>query len=183
MADICLSGGAKGADQQWGMTSGEKGMEVIHWSFAGHKTHVPEQEVVVLSDEQLDVADDKLRKANRTLKRKIPRNTYVKNLLRRNWYQVENAERIYAVSTINAGFVAGGTAWAVQMFIDRFNGLPCEAYVFDQEQEQWFCWKGEWVSIPSPPSPYGIFAGVGTRDLNDAGKAAIRTLMNWRKAQ
>jgi hypothetical protein len=178
---MCLSGGADGADLQWGMTAGSRGHEVIHWSYAGHRTSAPEQEVVVLSVDQLETADVRLVKANRTLKRRIPSNIYVRNLLRRNWYQVEHAERVYAVSTFEGGKVAGGTAWATQMFIDRFSGLPCECYVFDQLAAKWFCWKGEWQEIISPPIPHGIYAGVGTRELNKAGKNAIRTLMEWVK--
>lgn len=183
MTNMCLSGGAEGADLQFGMTAGSRGHEVIHWSFDKHRSRAPAQEIAHLSLEQLEAADEKLSLANRTLGRRIPRNLYVKNLLRRNWYQVEYAERIYAVSKFSEGQVAGGTAWAVQMFIDRFKGLPCEAYVFDQEVGKWFCWKGEWAEIVEPVSPHGIYAGVGTRDLNDAGKNAIRDLMEWTKTE
>jgi hypothetical protein len=184
MTNMCLSGGAVGADLQWGMTCGSAGHEVIHWSFVGHKTDAPEVEVVVLSEEQLLAADTYLRLANKTLKRGslTKRSQFVINLLRRNWYQVQHAERLYAVSSIEGVTVKGGTGWAVQMFIDRRQGLPCEAYVFDQKQEKWFCWKGRWVEITRPPKPYGIYAGIGTRKLNPAGKAAIRNLMGWVKA-
>jgi hypothetical protein len=180
MTNMCLSGGAEGADLQWGMTAGCAGHEVVHWSFRGHTTRAPKVEVVELTQDQLDVADPYLEKANHTLHRKLAKKSrFVKNLLRRNWYQVEHAERLYAVSEIHGVKVAGGTGWAVQMFIDRHQGYPCEAYVFDQMLEKWFVWKGEWVEITSPPKPYGIWAGIGTRDLNAAGKAAIRTLMEW----
>lgn len=181
MTNMCLSGGADGADLQFGMTAGFRGHEVVHWSFAKHKSDAPAVEIAVLSEEQLEAADPQLRKANRTLGRKLPQNVYVRNLLRRNWYQVEHAERVYAVSTFENGQVAGGTAWATQMFIDRHKGLPCECYVFDQIAEQWFCWKGEWQPITTPPIPHGIYAGIGTRNLNKAGKGAIRTLMEWSK--
>jgi hypothetical protein len=183
MVDMCLSGGAEGADQQWGMCAGSAGHEVVHWSFARHKFHVPEQEVVELTKQQLDAALPHLQKANRVLKRATLRrgSEYVLNLLKRNWYQVEHAERLYAVSEISGQKVDGGTGWAVQMFIDRHQGLPCEAYVFDQVLKQWFCWKGSWEEITSPPKPYGVWAGIGTRNLNLAGKTAIRTLLGWVK--
>jgi hypothetical protein len=183
MVNMCLSGGAIGADSQWGMTAGSAGHEVVHWSFEKHRISVPEQEIAVLTTEQLEAADVKLRQANRTLKRGSleKRSLFVLNLLRRNWYQVEHAERLYAVGEINGVKIKGGTGWAVQMFIDRHQGRPCEAYVYDQELNQWFCWKGEWTEIESPPKPYGIWAGIGTRDLNLSGKTAIRTLMEWVK--
>lgn len=185
MTNMCLSGGADGSDLQWGMTAGFAGHEVIHWSFEGHKTSAPKQELAVLTEEQLLAADPHLHKANRVLKRKtLARGSKkVLSLLRRNWYQVEHAERVYAVSTIRGVKVEGGTGWAVQMFIDRHQGLPCEAYVFDQELEKWFCWKGEWVEIDQPIKPHGVWAGIGTRELNAKGKAAIRDLMGWSKDQ
>lgn len=179
--NVCLSGGADGADLQWGMTAGFAGHTVIHWSFAGHKTKAPAVEVVQLTPEQLERADERIQIARKTLNKSMPRKPWVANLIRRNWYQVETADRVYAVATIEYGLVTGGTAWACQMFMDRFDRRPCECYVYDQVQEQWFAWKGAWVAIISPPKPYGIWAGIGTRDLNDAGKRAIRTLMEWKK--
>jgi len=186
--NICLSGGAKGSDAQWGMNAGRDGQSVIHWSFDGHRHHVAEQEIVRLSEEQLQKADPALKQASKTLKRAWPgrRSVTVTALLRRNWYQVQWAESLYAVSTINKrNLVDGGTGWAVQMFLDRhaalaqFEPLPC--YVYDQVQECWFQWVGGWKKIEVPPKPQGIWAGIGTRELNDAGKWAIRNLFGWER--
>lgn len=183
--NVCLSGGAVGADLMWGMTAGSAGHSVIHWSFKYHRSDAPPQEIVCLSEAQLLVADKYLTRANRTLRRRTlsKGSQSVLNLLRRNWYQVEHAERVYAVSEVHGNAVKGGTGWAVQMFIDRHNGYPCEAYVFDQMLEQWFCWKGKWEEIPLPPKPHGVWAGIGTRKLNTAGKTAIRSLMEWVKPE
>lgn len=184
--DICLSGGAVGSDLQWGMNAGRDGQSVIHWSFPKHKSDAPAQEIVVLTEEQLEKADSALLRASKTIKRPWPgqRSHNVKSLLRRNWYQVQWAESVYAVSTINSkGLVDGGTGWAVQMYLDRheqlaqFESLPC--YVFDQVQEQWFQWIGGWKAIDAPPKPQGVWAGIGTRDLNVPGKWAIRNLFGW----
>ena len=187
--NICLSGGAKGADAQWGMNAGRDGQSVIHWSFEGHQHHVPEQEIVRLSEEQLLRADEALKKASKPLKRPWPgkRSKTVSSLLRRNYYQVVWSESLYAVSTIHPTkqTVDGGTGWAVQMYLDRheklaqFEPLPC--YVYDQKLEQWFQYKAGWVAIDAPPKPQGIWAGIGTRDLNEAGKWAIRNLFGWFK--
>jgi len=184
--DICLSGGAKGSDAQWGMNAGRDGQSVIHWSFEGHKHYVAEQEVVRLTQDQLLRADEALLKASKTLKRPWPgkRSKNVSSLLRRNWYQIAWSDSVYAVSTINEkNLVDGGTGWAVQMYLDRMASLaqfePIPLYVFDQAREQWFQWVGGWKAINSPPKPQGIWAGIGTRDLNDAGKWAIRNLFGW----
>lgn len=184
--NMCLSGGAKGSDAQWGMNAGRTGQSVIHWSYEGHRHHVAEQEVVRLSQEQLMIADPHLSRASKTLKRNWPgsRSLGVLSLLRRNWYQVAWAESVYAVSTINSkGLVEGGTGWAVQMYLDRMEKVaqfePLPIYVFDQIKKKWFQWKAGWQEIEMPPKPTGIWAGIGTRDLNHAGKWAIRNLFDW----
>jgi hypothetical protein len=188
MDNVCLSGGAKGADQQWGMTAGMAGHSVVHWSFPDHRTDAPSQEVVVLTPEQLMAADEPLKAAAPKINKnyRVGRSTtgkdsFVPNLLRRNWYQVAAAERVYAVTTIIDGIVQGGTAWAIQMFIDRFpQEHTLECYVFDQEADSWFQWiEGSWTAIASPPRPTGIWAGIGSRDLKSNGKAAIRKLMEY----
>lgn len=184
--NICLSGGAEGSDAQWGMNAGRDGQSVIHWSFANHKHHVAETEVVRLSEEQLEKADPFLKAAAKKLKRTWPgsRSHTVKSLLRRNYYQIAWCESLYAVSTIRNGIVQGGTGWAVQMYLDRHAQLaqfePLPAYVYDQNDQQWYQWVGQWKALSEPPPrPQGIWAGIGTRELNKAGKWAIRNLFGW----
>jgi len=179
--DICLSGGAVGADLQWGMTAGHLGHAVIHFGFNGHRSQAPESEIITLTKAQLAEADPHLEKANKTLNRTWPISDYfISNLLRRNYYQVAWSSSLYAISEIDRrGLVKGGTAWAVQMFIDLHP--DGKAYVYDQIKKQWYQWKGAWLPIIHPPLPSGVWAGVGTRKLNDDGKAAIRKLMGWQK--
>ena len=180
--NICLSGGAIGADLQWGMCAGTLGHSVIHWGFKGHKSDAPNQEIVLLTEEQLEIADEYCIKANRTLKRHYPpKSPFVRNLLRRDYYQVAWNDSVYAISTLVDGMAQGGTAWAVQMFLDSHNNEPCPCYVFCQEQCHWFEWQGNWVPIYEPPIPSGIYAGIGSRDLLFNGKLAIRVLMNYKK--
>lgn len=180
--NICVSGGAIGADQQWGMTAGYLGHTVFHFSFAEHRANVPKIELVVLSEAMLREADPYVQKANQALKRKFPtKNDFVNNLLRRNWYQVRDTQAVYAVASLKkSGEVSGGTAWAVQMFIDRFDGGACPVYLFDQISEKWHTWNGtEWIVIDVVPRPEGVWTGIGSRELLPSGKAAIRTLMGW----
>jgi|ERR1019366_661545 hypothetical protein len=194
---LCLSGGADGADVQWGMTAGFAKHSVIHWSFLGHRTKAPESEVVILTQEQLDEADPYLMEAAKTLKRYWPpKNQYVRNLLRRNWLQVRDSDSCYAISSINRldpcerleleteikGTVNGGTGWAVEMFLNKHKREACKCFVFDQEACSWFEWSGNetWIRIYEAPKPSGVWAGIGTRDLNQMGKLAIRVLMDYR---
>jgi hypothetical protein len=177
---ICLSGGADGSDLQWGMTAGQAGQTVIHFSFEGHRSFAPSQEIVVLDNAKLSEADPHLEAASLMLKRHYPpRSAHVRCLLQRNWFQVAWSGSCYAVSAIKDGMVQGGTVWATAMFLLRHECKPCPLYVFDQESGLWFHWSGEWSQISAPPIPSGIWAGIGTRKLNNTGKNAIRNLMRY----
>lgn len=186
--NMCLSGGAEGAALQWGMTAGERGDAVVHWSFAGHRSRAPSSEIVILNEEQLALSDELLAKANLTIKRRWPiRNQFVANLLRRNFYQVMHSDSVYAVSNLdNHGQVKGGTAWATQMFIDRHNGEECPVWVYDQTSSTWNKYSGNLegyviVEEADVPEPRGVWTGIGSRELLDNGKQAIRRLMKWPK--
>lgn len=183
--NICLSGGAKGADSQWGMMAGRIGHQVIHWGFDRIDSIVPEQELIILNDKQLDVADFYLRRANETLRRSYPTsNTYVNKLLKRSYYQIAWSDKLYAVGFFNDDYkIDGGTSWAVQMMIDMFEHHEKKftdncIYFFDQRSRVWYTWNNKWILLPSrPPVPSGIWAGIGTRKLDNFGKWEIRNLM------
>jgi len=133
----------------------------------------------VLSDDELRQADERLAIANRTLRRTWPPATdYSANLLRRDWYQVRNAQRVYAVARFGTDRqIEGGTAWGVTMFVDLHNGQPCEAYLFEPSLQRWLTWNSAWRPIGAPPPPHGIWAGIGTRNLDATGEAAIAALL------
>ena len=194
--NLMLSGGAKGADCYWAQSASKAGHQVIHWSFKGHKSHDPDN-TVILDDEILNEADIHLEEARLSMKRNIPYyKPWIANLLRRNWFQVQYAQSVYAVGTLNekAIFcnedpqrpvgtkrtdrmgVNGGTAWALMMADD--NNLKNICF-FNQNENRWLSWdpiRKFWVYEPSPATPSGIWAGIGTRDLSDAGRDAIDLL-------
>lgn len=173
---VCMSGGADGADLAWGLAARAVGHQVVHWEFRGHRSKALPDERYFLSDEQLLEADEALVTANRTLNRRWPlTNNFVASLLRRNFFQIRWSNALYAVSRFERGLVKGGTAWAVQMFVDRFEGRPAPCFVFDQAVGVWTEWDGEgFLEMDvAPPSPEGIYAAVGTRELNKAGQDAI----------
>jgi hypothetical protein len=178
---LLLSGGADGADYEWGLAALEKGHDVIHWSFAGHKSKDPEHTHILTQDELLE-ADDRLLFANKSIRRQWPaKDNYINNLLRRNWYQVATAESLYAVSTLKKDGsvlgVNGGTAWGIQLFLDRV-GPRAKIYFFDQYKNQWFVWDDGWEKeqIIYIPPPSGVYAAIGTRNLNSDGLAAIKEI-------
>lgn len=174
MDNVCLSGGAEGADLLWGASAAEAGHSVFHFIFPGHRSRAPAHEIAVLTAQLLAEADEHVLLANRTLQRRFPTsNPFTDNLLRRNWFQVRDAGSVYAVASIKNGRVQGGTAWAVQMFIDRGGSA---AFVFDQERDLWCGWSGtDWLPT-TPPRPAGIYAGIGSRTISERGKTAIRDI-------
>lgn len=206
--NLMLSGGAKGADTIWGEYATKAGHQVIHWSFDGHKSHAPENQTVKLDIETLKEADIRLEMAKQSLGRNIPYNKpWIVNLLRRNWFQVQYAESVFAVGTFaddapiagieinrqrkNKLGINGGTAWAIQMYVDRWqearekdplSNPNCRITFFDQNKYEIFVYdpvSATWnPMIRAHPqqhkTPEGIYAAIGTRDLNENGKEFIR---------
>lgn len=153
--NIMLSGGADGSDLYWSHFALLNNHDVIHFSFKGHKTKAPIKTVFKLSDDMLSEANAPLRLANEKLQRALVKGKpWIYNLLRRNWFQIKDAESLYAVGQLNnkaiirdlsefllgPGIffdkeqdllgVQGGTSWAIQMFYDRnING---NIYFYDQ---------------------------------------------------
>lgn len=106
----------------------------------------------------------------------------------RNWSQVKYADAIFAIGTIAqsgeklfpnkpgdtrvalAPSVTGGTGYAVGMAINE--GKP--VHVFDQSKKSWFVWDGKQFVQENTPTLTKNFAGIGTRQLTEVGKQAIR---------
>lgn len=213
--NVCLSGGAKGADVTWGYNAHKFGHQVVHWSFKGHKTHDKER-TYLLNEEELSEADDLLKEANLTLKRRLSfNNDYVINLLRRNWYQVKYADSVYVVGSLNKNAVIydptkghdkkyhitndrkdrmginGGTAWACQLYLDRyrreFGQNSFFVLLFDQITLKTYtysaslgCWQPTNILTLASfkEKPKGVYAAIGSRKLNDNGKLFIEQIYN-----
>lgn len=158
------SGGAVGSDSYWGAIGEKYGVVSEHYYY-GNKTPNGNHQI---TQEQFEEGKEHVLKANETLHRR-PDN-YM-NLLSRNYAQVKNADAIFAVGQLNNGIVDGGTGWAVQMAID--DGKP--VYIYDQVRKQWFAnIGGKWQVYNGVPKLTKNFAGIGTRQLNQDGKDAIK---------
>ena len=107
------SGGAPGADIFWEREGKKYGVTTVAYSFKNH-IQVSENQLI-LTEEELQSANDHLRFADRTLKRNLGRlhSNYVRNLLLRNWFQVKNSKSIFAIAkNITGTIVEGGTGCA-----------------------------------------------------------------------
>ena len=170
------SGGAQGADMEWENQGIRYGVKTNAYSFGNHSQKSKNQCKLTL--EELKEGATQAEKASHTLKRPwkyIEDKPYVKNLISRNWFQVKNADCVYAVGTFVKGskkLVDGGTGWAVQMAAEK--NIP--VFLFEQEMNSWFL-RGptdtEFVRIDYTPTLTPNFAGIGTREINANGKAAI----------
>lgn len=168
------SGGAEGSDQYWDIIGKRYGFNNhTHYHFE-YRDIFDKYYLTLLAQKDLNKADEYLKKANLTLKRKFPTSSnYIDNLLRRNYYQVINSEGIFAIGVLNKDkqTVKGGTGWAVELG-KLFNK---KIYVFDQELDQWFTWdyKNQFFTISEVPLLTYTYAGIGTRELKENGKINI----------
>lgn len=178
------SGGADGADTVWAEAADAAGIRTIGHSYKGHDTLAsvkargfkgerPELETRnIISEEDLKLADKFLEKAAKGLNERFDPSVPWVNMFRRNYYQVRDSDAVIAIAELKPGMrkTSGGTRWAVQMGIDK--GVP--TYVFDQNKKAWFKWTGKvFEEIEFPPA-FKNFAGVGSRDLKESGRDAIR---------
>lgn len=176
--NICLSGAANGADYEWGKCASKVNHKVIHWAFSSHRSQVSEADIVCLTDAQLSVAIPAVRGAAEALGKSPPRKQHIWRLIHRGYYQVAWSTSCYAVTVIREGSRVGGTAWATTMFA-QLHPESRNMWLFDQEKDAWFNWDGEgWVVMEGkPPKPEGVWAGIGSRDLKENGRRAIREVM------
>ena len=176
------SGGAYGGDTFWDIIGREYGVtDQRHYKDAGNanlsqKLRNAGVQATILTKEQMDKARIEV---ERLLGENYP-DTLQGNLQVRNYYQVANADAVFAVATINpttSPAVLGGTNTAVQLGIKM--GKP--VYVFDLDTKKWYTqdldflangfdktkheWNyNGWLEIDTPTLTKN-FAGVGSRDI------------------
>lgn len=156
------SGGAVGADYEWGRQGAKYGVVSRHY-WHGKRTPYGNVEI---SEADFEEGRRHVLKANETLHRRPEK--YM-NLLSRDWCQVKYSEAVFAIGNLYRGIVKGGTGWAVQMAINE--GKP--VWLFDQSLEQWLHYKdGEWISCDVPVLTRH-FAGIGSREIKECGIKAI----------
>ena len=173
---VCHSGGAQGADYYFQEIG--KNYQVVTINYSYKTKHHHSENKKELTQNEFHEGCLMVERANKTLQRF--RYQRMINLLARNWFQVKNADEIFAVGSIKKQgafqFVKGGTGWAVQMAIDSNKPV----YVFDQNEIRWYYWdfaQNEFLVYEGEPRISSInFAGIGTRKLNLFGIQAIENL-------
>jgi hypothetical protein len=170
----CISGGNKGAEAEFGACAEKWGMAEVNYTFEGHRLLERGRGVVQLSEEELKKGDFSLVNASKRLNRVLSEIPLVRSILQTIWHQITNASQVFVVGTIQEdNTVRGGTGWGAELA--RLWKKPL--FVFDQNKRSWFRWSGTAWEIANQPSIISeSFAGIGTQNLTEDGRQAIRDL-------
>ena len=173
---ILFSGGAAGAEAQFGACAEARGIEEVNFTFDGHKIE-RRRGVRVLNHEELQAGDVSLEYVARLMHRRYTDSPTLRKVLQTLWYQINNGHEIFVVGTIlDDKTVRGGTGWGAE-FAKLCNK---QLRVFDQERNGWFAWTGDdWQTLDRASAPvigHPHFSGTGTRSLSANGKQAIEEL-------
>jgi len=171
---ILFSGGAGGAESEFGACAERHGIEEVNFTFDGHKI-ARQRGVRVLNHEELQAGDVSLEYVSKLMHRRYVDSPTIRKVLQTLWYQVNNGQEIYVVGTIlEDGTVRGGTGWGAEFA--KLCNKPL--FVFDQEKDGWFEWtRTEWRPRGEAPTiTHPHFTGTGTRQIGDNGKRAIEEL-------
>ena len=173
---ILYSGGANGAEYEFGVQAEAYGIEEIHFTFEGSDI-ARTRGVRVLSREELRNGDVSLSYVSRLMNRTYTDAPRIRKVLQTIWYQVNAGQEIYVIGKIlEDKTVRGGTGWGAEFA--KLCNKPI--FVFDQDAGRWFRWTDDrWVEVTDPGEPRIRslrFTGTGTRFLEENGRQAIREL-------
>ena len=175
---ILFSGGAPGAEAEFGACAERHGVEEVNFTFDGHKI-VRHRGVRMLNHEELLTGDVSLAYVSRLMHRRYTEGPTLRKVLQTLWYQVNNGQEICVIGSIqDDGTVRGGTGWGAEFA--KLCNKPL--YVFDQDKDGWFSWNGEaWALLSAADAPvitHPHFTGTGTRTLRENGVRAIEALFD-----
>ncbi|WP_022662068.1 hypothetical protein [Paucidesulfovibrio longus] len=173
MNSTLYSGGAQGAEAEFGRMAEKYGVEEVNFTFEGHKIEHT-RGLRVLTQEELVRKDVSLSYVSKLLNRKFTNATLMRKVLQTIMYQVEAGHEIFVIGTVqDDGTVKGGTGWGAEYA--KICNKPL--FVFSQAKNAWFAWKEEkWVEVADPVISHAHFSGMGTRFLEENGKKAIADL-------
>ena len=217
---VMLSGASDGADTLFGALALGCGHLVAHLlgphnvpsaaARAGQQEALCHLDDGILHSELVDEVVDAIRRARYPNYASLAAFDRDWRKSRRNVLQVLCADAVYAVayrapsagdSQTAACDVGGGTGYACQCYINRFQPLgpeaaaSCRLYLYDdgapewagclkdaRTHRRWSAWdpaSQAWAPLDGPPPrPEGVYAGIGSTRLHpDFGDAAIRALM------
>lgn len=188
------SGGALGADTQFGLIANNYPINQYHWFIGQRSPHNAPNGNIEVDPYTIEIAKREMARAGKLMYEY--KYTYFKDpRILRNYCQVIHSNTIYAVGTIankgerafpnlpndtrtlNMATVTGGTGYAIALAIL----LQKPIYVYCQTQDNWFTYNYEhkgWFAT-KPAKITGSFAGIGTREITPQGIQAIKDLFHY----
>ena len=169
------SGGATGAEAEFGALAEKFGVAEVNFTFEGHQI-VRTRGMRVLTQEELRRGDVSMTYVSRLLNRTYSNAPIMRKVLQTIWYQVNHGMEIYVVGNIqDDNTVKGGTGWGAEFA--KICNKPL--FVFDQTKNGWFRWEqAAWTHQEAPVIGHVHFTGTGTRFLEDTGKKAVADLFD-----
>ena len=173
---ILFSGGAQGAEAEFGANAESFGIEEVNFTFNGH-TLIRKRGLRVLNHEELKNGDVSLEYVSRLMNRRYTDNATFRKIIQSIWYQINSGQEVFVIGEIlDDKTVRGGTGWGAEF--SKICNKPL--HVFDQKRNKWFIWnKLEWVERKKGDEPvisHVHFTGTGTRFIEENGKKAIKEL-------
>ncbi len=173
---ILFSGGAPGAEAEFGANAERLGIEEVNFGFEGH-THVRARGLRILNHEELKSGDVSLAYISKLLNRRYTDSPTLRKVLQSIWYQINSGQEIFVVGNIlDDNTVKGGTGWGAEFA--KLCNKPL--YVFDQAAAAVVHLEPAGLGHLRPPGRSLIrhphFTGTGTRYLEESGKRAIAEL-------
>jgi hypothetical protein len=163
------SGGAVGSDTEWANIAKQYGIKIKEYLVSAFDK-LPQEWKARLDAEYKHVVNILGRK-------ELPIDSYSGKLVRRDMMQADKADAVFAIARIGeSGEVLGGTAYAVTRAEQR--GIP--VYLYDQNDEKWLYSVYEdgkiqgYLEFNGIPTLTTNAAVIGTREINESGKQAIK---------
>ncbi len=167
-----ISGGHKGTEAEFGRQAELWQIPNTTLSYEGHVME-HSGEIEVLNAEDLARGDVSMEFVFQRLGRRFHHRNAVRRVIQSMFHVVTRGDHLFTAGWIQPdGTVKGGTGWGVELA--RFFNRPVS--VFDQEQERWFTRKEARWQEDEPTIPDRPFSATGTRNLTEAGRAAIHEL-------
>jgi len=167
-----FSGGAKGAEEEFGIQAEKNGIEEVSFTFEGHSVK-RKRGLHFLTNEELKKGEVSLTYVAKLMNRSYTHGPKLKKVLQSIWHQINSAEEVFVVGKIlGDGTVKGGTGWGAEFA--KLCNKPL--YVFDQDKKEWLKWNQDRWKKASPKIHKRHFSGGGTRFLTLEGKKAIADL-------
>lgn len=169
-----LSGGAQGAEAEFGERAEKYQLQEMTFTFEGRTAEIRQRGAVVLDEAELKEGHVSHAYLQARMHRTYPNTPQFQKTLDTIWHQVNTASEVFVIGTVLPDkTVKGGTGWAAELARHTEKAL----FVYCQQRRCWLSWqKSDWAETAAPIITKTRFCGTGTRFLSDDGKRAIHEL-------